>query len=343
MKCPIAAGVLLALTAVLTGQAPAGDASNERVYSSFRTGRYADARRLIDALLKTGQGEHLRSLHGMLAGWPNMRVRHAPASFACEVRDGLVLPIAVNGKPVNWLADTGAGVTMVSALEAARLGLELRDWNHQALDLAGNAIAARAAVARRLVIGRTQFQDVPLLVTSPEREPFADWAPGRQGILGLPLVIGLGALRWTRAGMCHTGSRAAAGSATGPSNLRYEGQYVVANAEFDGKTLDFLLDTGNQAGTQLWGRFGDDFEALKARGRPGSVRSAQMGGAVNREVTVIPGVRLLLGGKDVALAEANLFARSVGDLRYHGLLGTDLLSQADEVMIDFRAMRLTLR
>ena len=68
-----------------------------------------------------------------------------------------------------------------------------------------------------------------------------------------------------------------------------------------------------------------------------------MGGAVNREVTIIPGVRLRLGGKDVALAEANLFARSVGDRRYHGLLGTDLLSQADEVLIDFRAMRLTLR
>ena len=66
---------------------------------------------MIDALLTTGEGEHLRGLHGMLAGWPNMRVRHAPASFACEVRDGLVLPIAVNGKPVNWLADTGAGMT----------------------------------------------------------------------------------------------------------------------------------------------------------------------------------------------------------------------------------------
>ena len=135
---------------------------------------------------------------------------------------------------------------MISALEAARRGLELQDSNHQALDLAGNAIAARSAVARRMVIGRTQFQNVPRLATSPEREPFADWAPGRQGILGLPLAIGLEALRWTRAGMCHTGSLAAGGSATGPPNLRYEGQYVVASAEFDGKTLDFLLIAGSR-------------------------------------------------------------------------------------------------
>ena len=107
----------------------------------------------------------------------------------------------------------------------------------------------------------------------------------------------------------------------------------------DGKTLEFLLDTGNQAGTQLWERFGKDFESLvKERGQV-----TQIGGATDRDIIVIPGMQLKVGGKDTTVPEGKLFSRPVGDDRFHGLLGMDLLSQATEVTIDFRSMTLTLR
>jgi hypothetical protein len=263
----------------------------------------------------------------------------------CEVtQTGVLLPLTVNGSRVNWLLDTGANVTMTSDAEAARLGLVIRDSEGRAADLAGGSASVRTAIVPRVVIGRTQFENVPFLVMPADQMPWKDLPPGRQGILGLPLAIALDALRWTRTGVCHTGSTAINASSLPTSpNLRYDRLHVVTKVDVDGRTLEFLLDTGNQAGTQLWERFGKDFESLvKERGRKGSVRVTQIGGATDRDIIVIPGVQLKVGGKDTSLAEGKLFSRPVGDDRFHGLLGMDVLSQATEVAIDFRSMTLTL-
>lgn len=278
----------------------------------------------------------------------DMRVRHAAASFACEVTDrGVRLPATVNGKPVRWLMDTGAGVTIISDAEAIRLGLEIQDSTVRATDMAGGSTAVRTATVRRIVVGRTRFEHVPVMITPADTMPWKEWAPGRQGILGLPLLKEFDALRWTRAGMCHTGSAARDGLASATSrspNLRYHGQYVVTHASLDDKTLEFMLDTGNQAGTELWERFGKDFDAqVKAHGRQGSATVTQFGGSTSHEITVLPALAITIGGKETRLAEGRIFPAIVGDPRFHGLLGMDLLSQAAEVIIDFRAMVLTLR
>jgi hypothetical protein len=118
---------------------------------------------------------------------------------------------------------------------------------------------------------------------------------------------------------------------------------VIAAVEFEGKPLEFVLDTGNQAGTQLWERFGKDFEPLvREKAVRSSVRVTQMGGAADHETLALSDVRLTVGGKVATLPRANVFSKPIGNDRYHGLLGMDVLSQAREVTIDFRSMMLTL-
>jgi hypothetical protein len=73
------------------------------------------------------------------------------------------------------------------------------------------------------------------------------------------------------------------------------------------------------------------------------VRVTQIGGANDRETIVIPDVRLSVGGKETALERGNVFSKPVGNDRFHGLLGMDVLSQAHDVTINFRSMTLTLR
>jgi hypothetical protein len=341
-------GFLLVLAALAPAQNRSGaeDERDDRLAMYLRTGRYADARRLIDEMLKTEPRDDLKNVRAVFGSGPNMRVRHAAASFTCEVTEtGVLLPLTVNGRRVNWLLDTGANVTMISDAEAARLGLVIRDSEGRAADLAGGSTGVRTAIARRLVVGRTQLEDVPFLLTPADQMPWRELPPGKQGILGLPLAIALDALRWTRTGACHTGSTTVDASSRPTSpNLRYDRLHIVTKVDVDGKTLEFLLDTGNQAGTQLWERFGKDFDSLvKERGRRGSARVTQIGGATDRDIIVIPGMQLKVGGKDTTLPEGKLFSRPVGDGRFHGLLGMDVLSQATEVTIDFRSMTLTLR
>jgi hypothetical protein len=172
-----------------------------------------------------------------------------------------------------------------------------------------------------------------------------EWPAGRQGILGLPLLIALDALRWTRDDHCDTGESARHNvSARMARNLAYEGLHLIVTASHADQSLQFILDTGNQAGTQLWPRFGVDFASmLKAQGRPGTVRLTQLGSSVDREVTVLDELPLTVGGMRATLAPANVFARPVGDDQFHGLLGMDVLNRASEVTIDFESLVLRLR
>jgi hypothetical protein len=341
------AALLVLLVAVGHAQdrSSADEERSERLTMYLRTGRYADARQLIDEMLKTEPRDDLKNVREVFGSGPNMRVRRASASFACDVSPtGVLMPLTVNGARAEWLVDTGANVTIVSDAEATRLGLVIRDSKGRAADLAGGSTGVRTAIAPQVVIGSTRFEDVPFLVTPSTQMPWKELPSGRQGILGLPLVIALDSLRWTRTGMCHTGSAALQDSSSaGPSNLKYAGLHVISNVEVDGRKLEFILDTGNQAGTQLWERFGREFDALvKEHGRKGSATVTQFGGSAEREIILVPDVRLNVGGRAATLAQGKLFSKPVGDDRFHGLLGMDVLSQATEVTIDFRSMTLTL-
>jgi hypothetical protein len=335
--------VLLGCGAAAQEPSRADSRTIDRLRVYLRTGQYAEATQLIDQMLAAEPREDQKNLRAMFGSAPTMRVRHASADFRCDVTDtGVSLPLTVNGARVRWLADTGANVTVISDAEAARLRLTIRDSEGRLADLAGGGTGFRTAIARQVVIGLTRLEDVLFLVLPAAQMPWKELAAGRQGILGLPVILALDSLRWARGGMCHTGSIDDS-SRRGPSNLRYDGSQVITSVAVGGREQEFVLDTGNQSGTQLWERFGKDFEPLvNERGRPGSVQVTQVGGATDRAVTVVPDVRLDVGGRETNLPHAHLFSRPVGDDRFHGLLGMDVLSQATDVTIDFQLMRLTL-
>jgi hypothetical protein len=60
-------------------------------------------------------------------------------------------------------------------------------------------------------------------------------------------------------------------------NLAFDGVTPLTRVQMLGKPLEFVLDTGNQGGTQLWERFARDFPDVASKGAraPGSyIRSA---------------------------------------------------------------------
>ena len=69
----------------------------------------------------------------------------------------------------------------------------------------------------------------------------------------------------------------------------------------------------------------------------------QIGGATDRDIIVIPGMELKVGGRDRTLPEGKALLETPRDNCFHGLLGMDVLSQATEDTIDFQSRTVTLR
>jgi hypothetical protein len=276
---------------------------------------------------------------------PDMKVKKGTATLACDVSAaGLRLNGRANRQPVSWLFDTGANFSIISDAEAIRLGMRITETTGRAGDLAGGSVAARTATAERLTIGSTEMRDVRFLVTPAGGMPWKELPPGKQGIIGMPIALALESVHWSSEDWCTVGGSAQKLSPDAGSPISFERLFVMAQVTVEGTPLRFALDTGNQTGTQLWPRFGREFSRLVAdRGTRSSARLTQIGGAVDHATTVLRDLRLGIGGTDVTLAEVHLFSPPVGNDSSYGLLGVDVFTNAREVTIDFRAMRLIVR
>jgi len=117
----------------------------------------------------------------------------------------------------------------------------------------------------------------------------------------------------------------------------------VTRVQFQNKDLDFILDTGNGADTQLWSRFSEDYASLlKEHGTRLTRKVTQIGGSQERDIVSLPELQLKVGGFGTVLKPAQVFSKPVGNDSLYGLLGMDLLTQASTVSLDFRSMTVRL-
>jgi hypothetical protein len=200
----------------------------------------------------------------------------------------------------------------------------------------------RTSVVDELTIGHLKLHNVAFVILPDSQLPADDLSPGTRGLVGFPVALAFRAIGWRSDGTFEIGLSTPP-SANTAGNLFFDGFSPVVRVSFEGQNLDFILDTGNQAGTELWSRFAEDFAALIARdGTKGRQTLTGIAGSNERETTLLPQIGLLVGGLKTSLRPARIFSKPVGDDLHHGLLGMDVLSQAREVHIDFQSMTLRL-
>lgn len=222
------------------------------------------------------------------------------------------------------------------------LGVVSAGPSAQAGDSAAGTVKVRTAVVKELSIGPVRLRNVAFLLIPDSQPPMDGLPPGHRGLIGFPVAWALRAIGWAKDGTFEIGFPEDHRAGT-DSNLFFDGLSAVTRVGFAGKELDFILDTGNLAGTELWQRFADDFPIfVKQRGTQNKQSLTEIGGSKEREATVLPDVQLRIGGFETTLRPAPVFSKPVGDVFHHGLLGMDLLSQAREVRVDFRSMTLQL-
>jgi hypothetical protein len=241
------------------------------------------------------------------------------------------------------LLDTDFNICAISESEAKLLGVVSTQASAEAGDSETGTVKVRTAVVNELLIGPVRLRNVAFMIVPDSQPPMNELPPGHQGLIGFPVAWALRAIGWTRDGKFEIGFSPDRQSPS-QSNLFFDGLSAITRVGFRDKELDFILDTGNLAGTELWQRFADDFPSLVKR--QGAIKKeilTEIGGSVERQATVLPEVQLQVGGLETTLRPAAIFAKPVGDDFHHGLLGMDLLSQAQEVRIDFRSMTLQLK
>lgn len=314
-------------------------------YLYGRSGQNHRALQEFESILKVRPGfaevENARAIYAAFSQHPDLSVGPIGQTVVKgEISSGnLLLPVSIHGETRYWVFDTYFNVSSMTESEARILGVGVSELSAEAADSAGGSVKVRTAFVPELAIGDVRIRNVSFIIL-PDSAGSANSPPS--GHIGIPVILALKSIQWKADGTVEIGSMSADGKNT-ESNLSLDGLNLVTRVGFERKGLDFILDTGNHTGTQLWPTFGQDFsDFVSQRGTRSTESITEIGGSRELEVILLPATPLIVGGMNVVLPHPAVFSKPVGDDLHDGLLGMDVLGQAKNVRIDFRWMTLKL-
>lgn len=313
----------------------------------FRNGRYREALAELEIAhrLKPDSADvnNFLPLLRALAEWPDMQVVKRHGSRLRMKADGehaRSLPVRIDGHDVTYGFDTGAALSVMGQADAKMLGLEVRHVDMHLSEASGKAIpGVDVAIAHDLVIGGLHLRNVPFFVLQDTGEPFVGTPVGTRGLIGLPVLLAMQAVRWDAEGWFAMGSDAKL-KQMAAQNLLFHGTTAIVQVAVQGKPLIFSLDTG-ALDTDLNEGFAKALPELVAAGRKETRAIMGMGGSEKYDSVLLGPVAFSVGGREVTLKAPHVFpSHTLGG--FDGNMGHDILDQAKAVTIDFQAMALEL-
>ena len=274
-----------------------------------------------------------------LAGRPdqvNGRLRHAVLRH--DPGD-VTIPVSVEGKIDDFLFDTGAWTSVVTQRKAARLGLTIDATRRVITGSSGQSTGFRTAIAKDVDIGGTHFRNVSFAVLEG-RGPLAD---ADAGIVGMPILLALGVIRWSADGAVEIGSPAPRGGAD--ANLVFDRNRLLLRTRVFGRDVLTTFDSGAST-TDLNANFANTFPQAVQAAKKGTTHIIGVGGTQTFDSLEIPEVTFGIGPAEVLLRPATVTLQRIGVIGGEccvGNAGQDLLKQAAGFTIDFSAMTLRLR
>ena len=271
-------------------------------------------------------------------------VSRKPAAVAYTTWSGgqMVTPLMINGQG-PFCARQRHEHVCISEAGAKRLGMRVSANEVAFTGVTGSsAPGGHTAVADRLKVGGTDFRNVPFLVVPDIAGKLMDYPVEERGILGLPVMLAIQTFRWNREHRLELGFNSPGGRRV--ANLCFDGTEPMVEVTVESRRVAFVLDTGG-AHSAAWPVFVKHFPALLQEAKKGSQELIGLSGAAQVDAAIMPELRMMVANIPIVLRPAPvLLATTEGASNWHyGTIGMDLLKQAEEVTLDFKAMTLLMK
>jgi predicted aspartyl protease len=268
-------------------------------------------------------------------GLPDQRNSARRVSTLPHDADDWSVPAVINGKLATYLFDTGAWLSVMSEPEAKRLGLEIRAGSGTLGDPSGKGVRFRTAVVKELRLGAMRFHDVSFAIL-PHTEHF--------GILGMPIWLAAGHVRWSSRGTWELGGRSESLDRAPRNVVFFENKLLLAT-DVSGTRVFGTLDTG-AVGTDLNDNFAKEFTALLQNGSRQTREITGLGGTSSVPSITVPEVPFQIGPTRVVLRPAHVTLQrtaAIGGTCCIGNIGLDVLAQTGEFALDLSTMVLRVK
>lgn len=247
------------------------------------------------------------------------------------------LYISTGKDSINFIFDTGANITTLSASTAKQLGVEIVGDSIMVTSITGVKVPAHLGVLPELHFGNITAKHVLCLIFEDKELSFPQANYFIHGILGFPAIEALGEIEMTKDGMLLV-------PAVTPErklrNMGLDELTPIILGRYEGRDLAFTFDTGAKTSMLNYCFYKEYENQVKKNAKQDSVQFGGAGG-----MTVVPAFvqrvfTIDIAGHTVQIPDMEIIAVETTDdsKHFYGNLGQDLIKQFDKMIINFRSM-----
>lgn len=252
--------------------------------------------------------------------------------------DHFMVPIKANGVSADFILDTGASLSTISENYAKKLNLKILESSISISTSTSLKVNSRLAIADSIFVGKILFKNVVFLLLSDESLSFPEINFVINGIIGFPVIHQMSEIHLYKNGTIAVPKE--------PKNRNLNNMFLdfytpVISAYTATDTLLFKLDTGAANTELLKNYYHNHKNIIEKQATKATFKRAGGGGFMEEEGYTLPDFNFTIGSKEVhlptvrGLLDENNFTQD-----YDGNLGQDIISQFDQMILNFKHMYL---
>jgi len=249
------------------------------------------------------------------------------------------IPVRSGDSAALAIFDTRANISSISATYAKKLAVRMLNVSYDEYSgITGQRFKCSLGVADSLRINNILMKNVVFQVMPDEVLYIA--APVD---LYLPIIIGYPVIAQWREVHIHRNGTMTIPATPHPSrlhNMALDGLDPVVNAIVEGDTLGFKFDTGATTSDIFDNYFRRHKEDIMRRGKASTIKLGGAGGIVEKEVYTLEKFTIRVGSKTTTLKQVSVHKDPIPNLneKFYGNLGQDIMTQYEEMILNFQDM-----
>ena len=287
--------------------------------------------------------DHVNSqnLWGAIAAVPPQRIHKDKDEKIAAYRNQFnhqMTPVKSCGIADEFIFDTGANLSTITESSAKKMGLTMYESEITVESSTHIKVKTKLAAADSLYVGNILFENVVFLVAPDEQLSFPTLDYYISGIIGFPVIHQMEEVRLQKDGSIVVPQKAEDKSF---QNLCLEALHPIILAKSGSDTLLFTLDTGAKTTTLSKLYYEKYKEYVEKNGELGKTAHGGVGGIVEVEEYELSDFPLTIGSQICTLPVISVELDEYSYNKYYeGNMGQDVMTQFNEMILNFKYMYL---
>jgi predicted aspartyl protease len=246
----------------------------------------------------------------------------------------LMAPVKCGQITDEFIFDTGANLSTIAESYAQKMALTVYESNIRVNSATNVSVQTKLAVADSLYVGGVLFENVVFLVVPDEQISFPMFNYYIHGVIGFPVIYQMDEIHLWQNGTIFIPEQSHDKSLR---NMYIETLYPVVQMQSGVDSLLLMMDTGAKSSDLSVRYYNKHKEVVEKEGTLHHEKRGSAGGVEETTVYRLKNFPYTIGSKSGVLPEISVNTIDFGG-HYDGVLGQDLLTQYNKIILNFQHM-----